>query len=230
MKEKKVIYSELAYIFALSFIALSVAMAAAADFGVSMIAAPTYILSLRFPFLSFGQWEYVVQGLLFILMCFMLRSFNPIHLVSFISGLVYGSLLDMWRSVIPLLNPAVTAPGAMDMWLRIALFAVGELICGIGVALCFKTYICPQVYDFFVKAVAEKRGYNRTKLKRIFDASFLAVAVLLSLLLFRGFEGMGVGTIILTLVNGPVIGFFDKWLDRHFEFRPAFKSLSGHFK
>lgn len=220
---------ELSYIFALSLISLSVAMAAAADFGVSMIAAPTYILSLKFPFLSFGQWEYVVQGLLFVLMCVMLRGFKPIYLISFLSGVVYGSILDFWRSVLPMLNPAVTAPGSMPMGLRLALFVIGELICGVGVALAFKTYIYPQVYDFFVKAVAEKRGFNRTKLKRIFDASFLAVAVALALLMFRGFEGMGWGTVVLTLVNGPVIGFFDKWLDKHFDFKPALPKIAKHF-
>ena len=59
--------SELAYLIAIIMLAFSVCLATAADFGVSMIVAPAYILSMKFTFLTFGQWEYVTQGILFII-------------------------------------------------------------------------------------------------------------------------------------------------------------------
>lgn len=57
--------SEAAYLFAIVTLSLSVAMLACADFGVSMIVAPAYLLSKKIGFLTFGQCEYIVQGLLF---------------------------------------------------------------------------------------------------------------------------------------------------------------------
>lgn len=48
------LYNELTYLFALIFMALAVALTAAADFGVSMIVAPAYLLSLKVSFLTFG--------------------------------------------------------------------------------------------------------------------------------------------------------------------------------
>ncbi|MBR2338785.1 MAG: hypothetical protein IKA63_04890, partial [Clostridia bacterium] len=52
---------EIVYLAATVLLALSVAMLTAADFGISMIVAPAYILSQKLGFLTFGQSEYVIQ-------------------------------------------------------------------------------------------------------------------------------------------------------------------------
>ena len=44
-----------------------------------MIVAPAYILSLKFEFLTFGQWEYVLQSLLFIVFCIIKRKVKLIY-------------------------------------------------------------------------------------------------------------------------------------------------------
>ena len=228
--KKLTISSELAYILSLSLIALSVAMASAADFGVSMIAAPTYILSLKFSFFTFGQWEYCIQAALFVAMCLLLGKFKPIYLMSFLSSVIYGTILDIWRIIIPMLNPAITAPGSMDMLSRLVLFVVAEILIGIALPLILSSYLLPQVYDFFTKAVAEHFKIDFVKFKRYYDYTFLVVAVALSLILFRGFVGIGLGTIVITLVNAPVIGFFKKLSDKYLEYKPTFKALVKFFE
>ena len=57
--------SEICYLVSIVLLSFAVAMVAAAGFGVSMVVAPAYVLSLKVPFLTFGQSEYVVQLLLF---------------------------------------------------------------------------------------------------------------------------------------------------------------------
>ena len=47
------IYSEVVYLIAQFGLTLAVAILAAADFGVSMVVAPAYILNLKFPLFSF---------------------------------------------------------------------------------------------------------------------------------------------------------------------------------
>lgn len=49
---------------------------------------------------------------------------------------------------IPFLNPAATPPGSMNLPLRIAMFVIGMILTSFSVALFFKTYLFPQVYDF----------------------------------------------------------------------------------
>ena len=96
-------------------------------------------------------------------------------------------------------------------------------------ALFFKAYLYPQVYDFFVKGVSAHFGIDRGKFKICYDMSSLALSIVLSLVLFGGFNGIGIGTIVMASFNGLIIGFFDKTLDKYVEFTPAFKKLAKTF-
>lgn len=222
--------SEAAYLFSIVIMSFSVAMSAAADFGLSMIPAPAYILSLKVDFLTFGYAEYVLQGLLFIALCIVLRKVKITYLFSFVTCLLYGAFLDFWRRVIPIFNPDITPPGSMAMPLRIVFFVSGMLITALGVALSFRPYFFPQVYDFFVNALRNRFDFNLTKFKLIYDSAFLAVSVAMSLLFFGRFNGIGIGTVILTVLNGPILGLFDKLLTKYFEFYPISKKLEKLFE
>ena len=221
--------SELCYLLSIVLLSFAVAMVAASGFGVSMVVAPAYVLSLKVPFLTFGQSEYVVQALLFAVFCILMRRVKLVYFSSFLTCLIYGAVLDLWRAVVPLLNPAVTAPGSMAMPVRIVLFACGMLLTAFSVALFYRTYLYPQVYDFFVKGVSLRYGFNMTKFKIASDVCSLAVAVGLTLLFFRRFNGIGVGTLIMTALNGLLIGAFGKGIDRLFVFRPLLPSFAKKF-
>lgn len=73
-------------------------MLTAANFGISMIVAPAYILSLKTGFLTFGQAEYVLQAGLFIVFCLVMRKFKAVYLSSFVTCLIYGAVLDLWAA------------------------------------------------------------------------------------------------------------------------------------
>ena len=229
MKKIK-IYSEVVYIIAQFGLTLAVAILAAADFGVSMIVAPAYILNLKFPLFSFGEWGYIVQGVLFIAFCISVKKIKPIYFVSFITCVIYGYILDMWRIVIPVLNPEITPPGEIDLWVRIVMFIVGELLTSFMVMLFFKSYIYPQVCDFVVKGIVERYNLNQVTFKRIYDISSLVLSIVLALALFGGFVGIGWGTVVIALVTGPLMGVFAKWYDKHVETVALFPKLEKMFE
>ena len=221
--------SEICYLVSIVLLSFAVAMVAAAGFGVSMVVAPAYVLSLKVPFLTFGQSEYVVQALLFAVFCLLMRRVKLVYFSSFLTCLIYGAVLDLWRAEVPMLNPAVTPPGSMRMPVRIVLFACGMLLTAFSVALFYRTYLYPQVYDFFVKGVSLRYGLNMTKFKIASDVCSLAVAVVLTLIFFRRFNGIGVGTLIMTALNGLLIGAFGKGIDRLFVFRPLLPAFAKMF-
>ena len=229
MKKIK-IYSEVVYIIAQLGLTFAVAVLAAADFGVSVVAAPAYIISARFDCFTFGEWSYIVQGALFVAFCVAVKRIRPIYLVSFLTCVIYGYALDMWRAIIPLLNPEVTIPGSMDTWVRVVMFIVGELLTAFTVMLFLRSYIYPQVCDLFVKGVAQKYKVNQVKFKRIYDAICLVVSVALSLVLLGSFVGVGWGTVVIALATGPLIGVFGKWYDKHVETVPLFPKLEKLFE
>lgn len=228
MKKIK-IYGEIIYLLSLIIISFSVAMLSAVDFGISMIVAPAYILSEKLG-ITFGQSEYIIQAILFIVFCIIVKKVKPIFLISFLTCLIYGWILDLWRVIIPAFNPQITPPGTLDLWVRIVFFIVGMVLTSLAVALSFKAYIYPQVYDFFVSETTKFYKISVSKFKTIFDMSFLVLGVIMSLVFFQGFVGVNWGTLVMAVFNGSIISFFSKTFDKFFEPVPLFKGFAKLFK
>lgn len=216
------------YFAAIAILSFAVAVLTAADFGISMIVAPAYLLSLKSGFLTFGQAEYVIQAGLFALFCIIMKKVKLTYLSSFITCLIYGAVLDLWR-MLPLFDPDVTPPGSMSMPSRIFMFIVGVLLTSLSIAMFYKTFLYPQVYDFFVKGVSSKFKVPISKFKTCFDVSCLIVSVVMSFGLFGRAVGIGWGTVLMAFVNGFLIGKFGLLLDRYFEFKPISENFKMRF-
>ena len=210
---------ELVYILGAAILSLATAMLAAADFGLSVIVSPAYLVSVKTGLLTFGQAEYVVQGILFVLFCIIMRKIKLLYFGAFLSGIIYGFILDLWRTWIPHLNPDIYPTGTLPIQLRIVYFVVGFFINILGVTLYFKNRYYPQVYEFFVKGVSEKYHIELSKFKLTFDLAFLALSLILTLVMFHKIVAIGVGTLIMACCNGPLIGAYSRWFDKHFELK-----------
>lgn len=221
--------SEVIYLISIIVLAFSVAMLTAVDFGISMIVAPAYLLSVKLGFITFGQAEYIIQALFFIVFCFLMGKFKPTFLVSFLTCLIYGAVLDLFR-LIPLFNPAVTPPGSMELWVKVLMFIGGVTLTAFSIALCFRTYLYPQVYDMFVNEVSKKFKIKTSNFKFVFDMAFLVLGVALSLVFFGKFVGIYWGTLIMALINGPYIGFMGKMIDKFIEIKPLFPKFAKSFE
>ena len=222
--------NELIYVLAVIVLSFATAMLAAADLGMSMVVAPAYIVSIKVKALTFGQAEYIVQGMLFILFCVLMKKVRRLYFFSFVSGLIYGAVLDFWRMVIPRFDPERFAPGSLPLSIRIVYFIVGFLLNSLGVALYFKTYFYPQVYEFFVKGISRQFKIALPEFKIRFDMTCLVIAIVLSFSLFYGLVGIGVGTVVLALGNGALIGFYGRWMDRHLDTWDRWERLSERFE
>ncbi len=222
------INSEATYIVAILLLSLSVAMLTSANFGISMIVAPAYLLSLKIEFLTFGRAEYVVQAVIFIVLCLVIRKFRPIYLTSFLTCLIYGLALDLWR-MIPFFNTSATPPESLALWARILLFVGGFILTGFSVALFFKTYFYPQVYDFSVKCITARYHFKMFVVKTSVDFTMLGIGLILSFCFFGKLVGIGWGTLVMAVLNGTIIGLFSKLFDHFFDFKPAFPKFASFF-
>ena len=220
---------EAAYVISIVSLSFAVSMISSTGLGVSMIVAPAYIVSHKLGFVTFGQAEYIVQGVWFILFCVLMRRIKIQYFFSFVTGVIYGAVLDLWRLVIPHFNPSVTPPGILPISLRITYFACGMILTAFSVALIFQTYFYPQVYDFFVKFISVRFNIRREKFKIGFDVFNLFLAVALTLIFFKGFVGVGVGTVIMAFFNGILIGLFTKLFNNTIYFYPHFPRIEAYF-
>ncbi len=226
---------ELAWVFGMVLVALGVSICSKADLGVSMIAAPAFLLSSALapnaPFFSVGVTEYLIQGVLLALLCLLIRRFRPRFLLAFLVAVLYGYLLDLFLLLLG------TAP-IEALWLRYLLLLVGDAITALGVACFFRTYLPLQVYELFVAETARRFGFAIPKVKWAFDLSLLALSLLLAFTLFgdaatfslarigsESFHYIGVGTVLTTLINSPLIAAAGKLLDRLFDPSPRFPQL-----
>ncbi|MBQ3055185.1 MAG: hypothetical protein IJC88_03690 [Oscillospiraceae bacterium] len=213
--------TELAYVCGLFILAIGVAMMARSDFGVSMIVAPAYLLHLKlqplFPFFTFGVAEYFVQAILLLGLTLLMRKFKFSYLMSFVTAILYGLLLDgatLIIELIPLVHPAV----------NLALYTVGLLFATCGISLLFHTYLSPEVYELFVKEISAKTGWNINYCKTAYDILSCLVSIALSFLFFGfgHFEGIKFGTIFCAAVNGFCISRFSRFFERRFVFEDSF--------
>ncbi|MBO5851466.1 MAG: hypothetical protein J6R29_03950 [Clostridia bacterium] len=232
--------SELLWIFGIVFIALGVSICDKANLGVSMVAAPAFViaeaLSKIFPFITVGVTEYLFQGVLLIILCAVLRKVNWKFLLSFVVAFIYGYVLDFF---IWILSPIVIN----SVLLRWFLLLVGDVLVAFGVACCFKTYLPLQVYELFVTAISNKFNFTITKVKRAFDFSLLFLSLILAFTLFgdvltfdftiiykTSFHSIGLGTIVTTIINSPIIALMSKFIDRVFVSGARFTKLETLLK
>ena len=216
--------AELMWVLGVMFVALGVSICSKASLGVSMIAAPAFILnevlSPIVPALSVGVTEYVFQGVLLITICVIVRRFNWRYLLAFAAAVLYGYTLNLFLWILG----GVSFEGVLLRWVMLI---VGDGITAFGVARFFRTYLPLQVYELFVAEVASRFRFSVNKVKWSFDISLLAISVLLALVLFddagsfnwasiyyNSFHNIGLGTLVTTLINSPIIAFFGKLLDK----------------
>ena len=219
--KKKIFYTEYAYVIGIVLLALSTALTVLADFGVSMVIAPAYLLHLKvseyLPFFSFGMAEYTFQAFLLLVMMLIIRRAKLSYLFSFVTAVIYGFLLDGITVLV--------AHIPVDSFItRVILYTVGMLICSFSIALLFRTYISPEAYEMFVKEVSAKLGMEISKFKTIYDCVSCLISIIMSFAFFGlfVFKGVQLGTVICALVNGSVIGVFSRMLDKRFEFKDKF--------
>lgn len=218
--KKPAFYTELSYVLGILFLSFGTSLMTKADFGLSMVVAPAYLIHLKlspyFNFITFGVASYLFQAVILIVLSVVLRRFKISYLFSFVTAVIYGFALDGFI----LLTKNIPSEA---LTVRIALFAAGILLSTFGICLCFHTYISPEAYDVFVKDIATVKGFDIGKTKTVYDFSSLALSVILSFCFFGLFEfrGIGIGTAIAAFVNGALIGAYGKLLEKHFEFKDA---------
>lgn len=219
--KKKVFYTELSYVLGLVIMAFAAAFTEKADFGMSMVVAPAYILHLKvsqvLPWFTFGVAEYVFQGLLILITVIAMRRLKLSYLFSFVTAVLYGTLLDLAMTVI---SPLPDSSFAMrTLW-----YILGTVLCSLAVSLFFHTYIAPEAYELIVKELSRKFGININKVKTAFDCFSVALGIVMSFAFFGFgvFEGVKLGTIVCAAINGFLIGRFSKLLERIFLFKNKF--------
>ena len=96
-------------------------------------------------------------------------------------------------------------------------------------ALFFKTYFYPQVYDFSVKCVTACYHFKTFVVKTSVDFTMLGIGLIMTFCFFGKLVGIGWGTLVMAVLNGTTIGLFSKLFDHFFELKSAFPKFASFF-
>ncbi|MBQ8831723.1 MAG: hypothetical protein IJ017_09000 [Oscillospiraceae bacterium] len=232
--------NELLWLFGIIFVALGVSICSKANLGVSMIAAPAFVISEAlmplWSALNVGVTEYIFQGVLLVLLCIIVRRFNWRYLLAFAVAVIYGYVLNLFLWIMGSVEFNTVA-------MRWVMLIVGDIITALGVACFFRTYMPLQVYELFVAELVERFNLNISKTKWIFDLTLLVISIVLAVTLFgdfktfdwstigySSFHSIGLGTLVTTAINSPIISLMGKLVDRIFDPTPRFAKLEQLLK
>ena len=227
--------AELLWVLGILFVACGVALCSKADLGVSMVAAPTFVIQEAMVALwdgfSVGVTEYLVQGLVLLILCIAVRHFRLRYLLAFFVAVLYGYILNLF------LYCFASIP-TEAVWLRFLWLFVGDILTALGVACFFHTYLPLQVHELFVAECSARYHLNIHKVKWGYDISLLAISLILALTLFgdaatfgfskiltEDYHSVGIGTLVTTVINAPLITMWGRGIERLFDATPRFPKL-----
>ena len=232
--------SELLWLMGILFVALGVAICSKANLGVSMIAAPTFVIQEAiYPLwngFSVGVVEYLVQGMVLVILCITVRRFNWRYLLAFAVAVIYGYTMNFFLWMLG----GISFDAA---WLRWVMLLVGDILVAFGVACFFHTYMPLQVFELFVAELTDRYRLNIHRVKTVFDLTLLVVSVSLALILFgdigsfdwssvgySSFHSIGLGTLVTTAINSPLISHMSRLIKRVFDPTARFPKLEQLLK
>lgn len=220
--------AEMAWVIGTVLCAFGVVLCTKSGLGLSMMAAPPYILHITLrdllPWFTQGTAQYLFEGSMLLVMCVLIGRFRLRFLLSFLSGVIYGVVLDLWLLVMGGNGQYVS------MVARVMSFAAGIGCISLAVAFMFRTYLPPQIPELFVMRVADRFRAEQPRIKLILDLSCLALSFILALALTGKLTGIGVGTVVIAVANAPLIRLWSKPVDKFFSFEPMFPTLERWLK
>ncbi len=200
MSKKETVKRYILFVISLFFIGLGVAFTKHAELGVSPISSVANVISIKFDFISFGNWLIISNCVLILGQIILLRrNFKPIQFLQIPLSFLFGYFTDfgLWL---------ISGIPNDKYFIRIMLVVCGTVVLGFGIALSVIADVILNSGEAFVKALAVVTKKDFGTVKIIFDVSWVLFSIVISLLLFDGkLFGTREGTILSAVFVGVTV-------------------------
>lgn len=203
MSKKETVKRYILFVISLFFIGLGVAFTKHAELGVSPISSVANVISIKFDFISFGNWLIISNCVLILGQIILLRrNFKPIQFLQIPLSFLFGYFTDFGLWII-------SGIPNDKYFIRILLVVCGIIVLGFGIALSVIADVILNSGEAFVKALAVVTKKDFGTVKIIFDVLWVLFSIVLSLLLFDGkLFGTREGTILSAVFVGVTVKIF----------------------
>lgn len=212
MSKREIFKRYILLVISLFFSALGVAVTKHGELGVSPISSVANVMSCKFSDLSLGIWLIIWNCVLIFGQILILnKNFQLLQLLQIPLSFLFGYFTDFGMWCVSFV-PANAYP------VRLAMIIIGVVILGFGISLSVIANVIMNSGEAFVKAISDTMNKNFGNVKIAFDVTCVALAVMLSLIMFDlSIIGTREGTIISALLTGVVVKFFCKRLKNPIE-------------
>lgn len=155
--------------------------------GTSQISSVPYVLSLRFPDMSFGVCTFLFN-MLFILgqVVLLKKAFRPIQFLQIAVNVLFSGLIDVSMAALWFFQPE-------SLPVRLFSLVVGCVILAVGIGIEVAPDVLVVPGEGIVRAISQVSGKRFGTVKVYFDVTLIVIAVALSFLFFGKLNGIGVG-------------------------------------
>ena len=199
---KEIFKRYLVFVIGLYFLAAGIVLIIRSALGTTPISSINYVLSLNSP------CTFIVNVLLILGQFWLIRKNRTRQdiieiLLQLPFSFIFSAFIDFNMMLTSELHPA-------NYGMSIALLLTGCMVQSIGVVLELKPKVAMMSAEAFVKYAS--RHYNKEfgKFKVYFDITLVTLAVILSLLLTQGIQGVREGSLIAACITGYIVSFLNQ--------------------
>ena len=200
MQKSEIFKRYLTVIIGAFFMGLGVALTKLAELGVSTISSVPNVMSIKFTFMTMGNWLTVWNCILILGQVLILKKeFKPIQLLQIAVSVIFGYFTDLGMLIF-----GGIPTGAYISKLLMSVMGVAVLGFGISLTVIADTVMNPG--EAFVKVIADKLHTDFGNTKIAFDFFCVAMAAVMSLCFFDfTLVGIREGTLIAAIGTGTVV-------------------------
>lgn len=205
---KKILKNYALLIFGLFIMSFGVALSVKSELGTTPISCIPNVLKYAIP-LSLGTITIIFNVLLIVIQVIILKNeFQRKQWMQLVVTIIFGYFIDFALYVLTPLEPT----DYISQWI---LCIISCFIIALGVYIEVKSNAIVLPGEGVSLAVRHVTHIEFGKIKTAFDSSNFIIGGLLSLLLYGGFRGIGLGTIFAGIVVGYIVRFYRNIFENH---------------
>ena len=206
MKNIRPVKKSIVYVLGMFVLALGIAFSVKSNLGVSPVTSVPFVLGKIFG-ISLGVATVLLYFFCMVLQAAILRrDYRPINLFQIAISFLFGFFTDAALFLVSYL------PTTDNYAVRLIYLAAGICFVALGVLFYLTTSLVSLPTDGTVQAIAYKGNFKLHKVKIAYDCISTALALILSLSVLGGIQGIGIGTVIAAVGVGKMLGVFSSLL------------------
>ncbi|MDR3602060.1 MAG: cytidylate kinase family protein [Desulfosporosinus sp.] len=214
----KIVKRYFVLIVGLFIMGLGVSIITKSNLGTSPISGIPYVLSLKFPLITFGEFTFVINLLLVLAQIIILRkNFPKEQFLQVLVSAFFGFFIDFGMFICTFVNPTVYA-------VKIVVVLLGCIVLALGIYLEVRANVIVNPGEGLVKTIANKTGRRFGTVKIAFDCTLVIIAIIISLFAFGTLKGLREGTIISAILVGSIIKIIDM-IVKHFQLEEKIRKV-----